>query len=63
MKRQIVKLINHGTYLVIHDDSQKVKPYRVYYISGNHRTQLISYGDLASYMYYLYQITEMNNKE
>lgn len=71
MKRQIAKLINNGEYIVIRDDSQKVNPYRLYYVwyepseygLRERRKQIIRYGDLASCMYHLFDITVKNNKD
>ena len=71
MKQQIAKLVNNGEYIVIRDSSQKVNPYRLYYVwreSGKYglrerRKQLIRYGNLASCMYHLFQIAQENDKE
>ncbi len=66
MKRQIAKLINNGEYIVIRDDSQKVNPYRLYYVwyePRERRKQIARYGDLASCMYHLFDIAVKNNKD
>ena len=55
MKRQMAKIINHGTWRVIHDDSKTVNPYR---ITLNGR-KVMDYADLRSC---LWHITE-NTKE
>ena len=60
------KNCNHsGHYTVLYDDTAIANPYMVYsYWTGfsdhgitKHRTQLQKYGDYASAMYFLYQVT------
>lgn len=51
MKRQVVKVINYGTWKVIHDDTKTVNPYR---ITLNGR-KVIDYQDLTSCLWYLTQ--------
>lgn len=71
MRSQIAKLINNGEYIVIRDSSQKINPYRLYYVwrepseygLRERRKQLVRYGNLASCMYYLFQIAQANDKD
>ena len=57
---------NHsGHYAVLYDNAAKTNPYRVYsywtefsdHGITKHRTQLQRYGDFASAMYFLFQVT------
>lgn len=51
MKRQVVKVINYGTWKVIHDDTKTCNSYR---ITLNGR-KVIDYQDLTSCLCYLTQ--------
>lgn len=56
MRTQMAKLYCNGTYLVIHDDSDKHNPYRVYrewHDGGKHRKLVAKYADMASCMFTL----------
>ena len=54
MKRQMAKIINHGTWRVIHDDSKTVNPYR---ITLNGR-KVMDYGDLRSCLWHIAENTK-----
>ena len=71
MKRKVVKVSYHkAQYEVIHDDSDKTNPFRVYYLwteltdSGlkRRRKQLEKYADLADCLYYLWDEVNRDSK-
>lgn len=49
MKRQVAKVINYGTWRVIHDDTKTVNPYR---ITMNGR-KVADYQNLTSCLWHL----------
>ena len=51
MKRQLAKIINHGTWRVIYDDSRKWNQYRI----TKDGRKVIDYADLASCLYHISQ--------
>lgn len=64
--RRIVKLggCSIGEWIVVKDDTQKENPFRVYHVwrepgeygMKQRKRQMVRYGDLASCMYYLYDV-------
>lgn len=57
MKTQVLKMIHHGTYTVIFDDTAKTNPYKMYfthYTNGTkHKKKVEEYADLYSCLCYL----------
>ena len=53
MKKQVATLIHNGQYKVIFDDSTKMQPYRIIYISNYKQKQLARYDDLLGAMKFL----------
>lgn len=59
MRRQVIKVSYHNAqYEVIHDDGEKINPFRVYRIRyegwKRKRKQVVRYADLPSCLFYLY---------
>ena len=57
MKKQVATLIHNGQYKVIFDDSTKMQPYRIIYISNYKQKQLAKCADLPNAMKYLALVT------
>ena len=57
MKTQVLKMIHHGTYTVIFDDTAKTNPYKIYlthFTNGTkHKNKVGEYADLYSCLCYL----------
>ena len=71
MKKKVVKVSYHkAQYEVIHDDSDNVNPFRIYYLwtestdSGlkRRRKQIRKYADLASCLFFLWEDVCQNSK-
>lgn len=56
MKRQLIKMVYHGVYTVVHDDSDQHNPYKIIYKANGKQKQLIKYADYLSAMLYLTNI-------
>ena len=53
MTKTVAKVIYHGIYRIIFDDSQKYNPYRIIYTANNHQKQIARYADFPSCMYHI----------
>lgn len=59
MKKQILKMIDNGVFVVVHDDAQKYNPYRIYYEwynNGKQKNLLQKYADFGSCLLFLHDV-------
>lgn len=71
MKTQILKLNHNGEWKVIRDSEAKCNPYSIIHIRREltdhgvvkRRKQVVKYANLASCMYYLFDMTQNNDRE
>ena len=58
MKRQMAKVINHGTHRVIWDDQKKFNAYRVTY--NGHK--VVDYADFTSCLLFIADVVSLEEK-